>query len=232
MADRITDYAVNSARWLSLEDFEGEVWKDSRFENYSVSNLGRIKRQEHCTIAERNGRSYTMLFKEKLIRQIHNKGYLMFSFIEDGRKTYIGVHRIVAEAFISNTNSLPLVNHKAENKSNNNSCNLEWCSEKYNSNYGNANIKRSFAISCKRMPICKEIKQYYCNGMLTHTYRGGNEITNAGFCYSCVCKCCKHRIVSYKGYNQAAMCQHIFPRVTFCSAKRYLLSGERSPFAR
>lgn len=168
MADRITDYAVNSPRWLSLEDFEGEVWKDSRFENYSVSNLGRIKRQEHCTIAERNGRSYTMLFKEKLIRQIHNKGYLMFSFIEDGRKTYIGVHRIVAEAFISNTNSLPLVNHEAENKSNNNSCNLEWCSEKYNSNYGNANIKRSFGISCKRMPTCKEIKQYYCNGMLTH----------------------------------------------------------------
>lgn len=35
-------------------------------------------------------------------------------------------------------NNYPCVNHKDENKLNNNSNNLEWCTQTYNHNYGNA----------------------------------------------------------------------------------------------
>ena len=48
------------------------------------------------------------------------------------------VHRLVAEAFIPNPNLYPIINHKDENRSNNNIENLEWCTAKYNSTYGRA----------------------------------------------------------------------------------------------
>ena len=55
------------------------------------------------------------------------------------------VHRIVAETFINNPNNYKYVNHKDENPSNNCVTNLEWCTQKYNINYGTGNQKRSEA---------------------------------------------------------------------------------------
>lgn len=53
-------------------------------------------------------------------------------------------HRLVAIAFIPNPDNLPQINHKDENKQNNNIDNLEWCSCKYNINYG-TRTERAFA---------------------------------------------------------------------------------------
>ena len=53
------------------------------------------------------------------------------------------VHRLVAQAFIPNPNNLPCVNHKDENPGNNDFRNLEWCTYKYNSNYGTNPIRHS-----------------------------------------------------------------------------------------
>jgi hypothetical protein len=43
----------------------------------------------------------------------------------NGTKHYLRVHRLVAEAFIPNPESYPIINHKDENKANNCVDNLE-----------------------------------------------------------------------------------------------------------
>nr|DAS20101.1 MAG TPA: homing endonuclease [Caudoviricetes sp.] len=56
------------------------------------------------------------------------------------KKTRKLVHRLVAQAFIPNNDqSKTLINHKDENPRNNSVANLEWCTHKYNANYGTRN---------------------------------------------------------------------------------------------
>ena len=71
------------------------------------------------------------------LRQGKNKkGYFSVSLYEGGRKYTTTVHRIVAKTFIPNPYNFAQVNHKDENKENNNVSNLEWCDNAYNSAYG------------------------------------------------------------------------------------------------
>lgn len=63
-------------------------------------------------------------------------GYIQVGVWYNGKPCTYNVHRLVAEAFIPNPDSLPEVNHKDENRANCNVENLEWCTSKYNTNYG------------------------------------------------------------------------------------------------
>lgn len=57
------------------------------------------------------------------------------------------VHRLVATCFIPNPNNLECVNHKDEDKLNNNVENLEWCTRLYNNSYNDGYIRRGKACS-------------------------------------------------------------------------------------
>ena len=63
-------------------------------------------------------------------------GYLRVSLCKNGSVQNYHLHRLVAQTFIPNPNSLPTVNHKDENKLNNRVENLEWCSQADNNRYG------------------------------------------------------------------------------------------------
>ena len=90
------------------------------YPNYSVNSLGEV-------FNNRTGRK---------LKPSINKGYsLVYLYNENGRKCFL-VHRLVAETFIPNENQYPEVNHKDENPQNNRVENLEWCTSKYNNNYG------------------------------------------------------------------------------------------------
>ena len=67
---------------------------------------------------------------------------MVINLHKDGKQKSYRTHRLVAQAFIDNPNNLPEINHKDEDKTNNNVDNLEWCDSKYNHNYGTWREKR------------------------------------------------------------------------------------------
>lgn len=117
---------------------DNEIWKDVvGYEGlYQVSNLGRVKRIKHTT--------KKLFFSERIVNQYVNmNGYMMAPLSKDGKDKHKAVHRLVAQAFIPNPDNLPFVNHKDENPLNNHVDNLEWCTAKYNSNYGTIKDRKS-----------------------------------------------------------------------------------------
>lgn len=74
--------------------------------------------------------------------KIWNNGrYMEVRLSKNGKSTHFTLHRLLAVHFIPNPNNLPFVNHIDENKLNNSINNLEWCTQAYNTNYGEG-IKR------------------------------------------------------------------------------------------
>lgn len=123
-----------------------EIWKDIRgYEGlYQVSNLGKVKGLARVTC--RNHK-----IKERILKETHYK-YAQVSLWKEGKERKVYIHRLVALAFIENPNNFPEVNHKDENTFNNCVDNLEWCTSKYNANYGNRTEK---CIGFKRKPVIK-----------------------------------------------------------------------------
>ena len=82
-----------------------------------------------------NGEVYSIK-RNKILKQYEKKNYLGVYLYQDNKRKFRLAHRLVANAFIPNPNNLPQINHKDENSKNNNVENLEWCTQKYNNNYG------------------------------------------------------------------------------------------------
>ncbi len=101
---------------------------------YEVSNTGRVRSLDR--VDHFNGINRPRKGRE--LAHIDKRGYHIVKLCKDGNVRAVGIHRIVASAFIPNPTSLPEVNHKDENKSNNNVSNLEWCDRVYNAKYGTA----------------------------------------------------------------------------------------------
>lgn len=117
-----------------------EEWKNiNGFPFYMVSNFGRVKRIRHIDGLNR--------IREEKIRKPQETptGYLFVTlFDQTTHKYYLRfIHRLVAEAFIPNPDSLPIINHKDCNPSNNHYDNLEWCDYSYNNSYASARKKRN-----------------------------------------------------------------------------------------
>lgn len=99
------------------------------FENYEVSNLGRVKRVP-CEVIYRNGT--VARYPEKILKPDNVKGYLRVTLSKDNNQKRFTVHRLVAKHFIPNRGDKKYVNHKDGNKSNNSAHNLEWVTASQN----------------------------------------------------------------------------------------------------
>lgn len=103
--------------WRDVKGYEGR---------YSVSNLGEV---------------YSLLTNKCLKHGRNNRGYTFVALCMNGKVKQYLVHRLVAEAFIPNPLNLPEVNHKDETYTNNCVDNLEWCTSRYNCQYGTRNYR-------------------------------------------------------------------------------------------
>lgn len=128
-----------------------EIWKDvNGWEGlYQVSNLGRVRSVPHYDWMNRP-------YKGKVLTPVRNgNGYLRVNMTNGKIRRLSDVHRLVASAFIPNPNGYPEVNHKDEDKDNNHVDNLEWCTEKYNTNYGTGRKRAGAKVRGEKNPFAK-----------------------------------------------------------------------------
>jgi len=126
-----------------------EIWKDiPGYEGlYQASNLGEVRSLDR-PIKGKPG--VTSFRSSRIIKPTIRRNYLGVTLHKDGKQRTMAVHRAVALAHIPNPDGLPIINHKDENKLNNRADNLEWCTHKYNSNYGSAIDRLKEGIMGKR----------------------------------------------------------------------------------
>jgi hypothetical protein len=112
-----------------------EKWKDvAGYEGYyQISNFGRVRSLDRN---ETNINNVTRKLKGSLKSTFINQhNYVLVTLSKNNENKAFCLHRLVAEAFISNPNNLDEVNHKDRNKRNNFLSNLEWCTSRENTHH-------------------------------------------------------------------------------------------------
>ncbi len=134
-----------------------EEWRPiNGYENlYEISSKGRVK-----------SLNYNKTYKEQILKPSLQKGYYRVTLCKNGEHKKYFVHQLVGTAFIPNPDGKPFINHRDEIRDHNWLENLEWCDNKYNSNYGHCrekiskantnNPKTSTPIKCLDLETNKE----------------------------------------------------------------------------
>lgn len=137
-------------------------------------------------------------YKREKIKALtdNGHGYLHLTLCKNGKQRHVYVHRLVAEVFIPNPNKLPEVNHKDENKQNNNVNNLEWCTKKYNNCYGTKNERGAKARG-------KTVLQIDINSNeIINTFDSTHEAARkTGLSQGNIFSCCNGKHKSIGGYK-------------------------------
>jgi len=133
---------------------EGEVWKDYKQTNYSVSSMGRVKHK------------ITNNIKTVTLRKTDKRCIVSFD-----EKSYL-VHRLVAMCFLSNPTNLQEVDHIDENPQNNKLENLRWSTRKNN-------IRHSLAKPVIQLSLDnKLVKNWECIKDINGSGFNINEVRN------------------------------------------------------
>ena len=157
----------NNEIWRDIEGYEGL---------YQVSNCGRVRSLKFG--------------KERILNPVKiGSGYLQVGLYKNEKQKKFKVHRLVAKAFIPNPNNLPEINHRDEDKTNNKVVNLEWCSSKYNINYGTRNqrvVEKNTNGKCS-----KPVLQFTKSREFVKEWKSTHDVErNLGYCHGKISACC------------------------------------------
>lgn len=146
---------------------------------YSVSNLGNVK----------NNKTNRIL-KGKLSKS----GYLYVNLWVNGIPNQISIHRLVAQYHCSCFVGYNEVNHIDENKTNNISTNLEWCTHLQNMRHGTALQRKAHNKQIKVSQFSKDgkfIKEFNsCKEAEKSFNKSSSNISN----------CCRGKLKTAYGY--------------------------------
>ena len=159
--------------WRDIEGYEGL---------YQVSNKGRVRSLDRYVGYKGISKA---LRKGKILKPHQdNKGYLSVILQKDGKVKKFLVHCLVMKMFVGEKQSNMQINHKDECKTNNKLENLEYCTAKYNCNYGN----RTEKITKKKQ---KPVIALNSDGEIVYEFKSAKEAEDLGFSPSHICNCCK-----------------------------------------
>ena len=160
------------------------------FPNYTITDDGKVFSLNYNHTGE----------KKELKQRKDKDGYFGVTLFNENGKKCLLVHRLVALAFIPNTDNLPQVNHKNEIKTDNRVENLEWCDAVYNLNYGTRN-ERIAETHLNRKDQSIKVKQFTKDGVFIKEYPSMMEVERQnGFYSGHISKCCKGRYKQAYGY--------------------------------
>jgi len=171
---------------------EEEVWKDIKgYEGiYQVSNLARIKFLGNITRHWRGG-----IRRNKSVIHSYDKDNNKYSYIalyKNGTRKSIHLHRLVAEAFLDNSENKREVNHKDGIKSNNKLSNLEFVTSSENKKHaykmGLWESPRAWLGKFgKDHPLSKPVCQYTKDGIFIKKYDSLKDVDReTGFSFKCI----------------------------------------------
>lgn len=159
--------------------------------DYSVSNTGLV-RSETRVITMKNGRQRT-IYQKILKPRTCGAGYLQ---VDLGPLHGYYIHRLVAEAFISEWRPGFEINHIDENKKNNAVTNLEWVTHFENVMYGTRNKRCSVgAMRRKKAVVASK------NGEVVKRFDSMHDAERDGYVRRGIQLCCAGKLLSYKGYE-------------------------------
>ena len=145
------------------------MWKDIKgYEGiYQVDEYGNVKSLQRTRTGKAGG---VVPVPERMLKQRTDKdGYKEVALSKDGLIKFYRVHRLVAEAFLSNPNNYPVINHKDEDPANNYVENLEWCTLQYNVQYSVYKVSRRITCNGVEYPSINECGR--CVGIDSHSIR-------------------------------------------------------------
>ena len=176
-----------------------EIWKDiNGFEGiYQISDKGNIRSLDREIICS-NG-SVRFQRGTEIKPYINKQGYRTVVLHNIGKHKMCRICRLVAEAFIPNPQNLPQVNHKDENKANDEKENLEWCTCLYNLTYNNLHHRRNNKNNRKSKPVA----QIKC-GKIIKVFPSIREVERVlGFQNGNISQCCNGKTKTSYGYEWA-----------------------------
>ena len=149
-------------------------------------------------LVDENGNIFSKNIGRYLKQRTNEKGYKYVRLSKNDVKRKWFIHRCVACAFLPNPLNLPQINHKDENKQNNCVNNLEWCTNKYNQNYGTIKERKKNSYKIKNNYL---IAQYDKNMSLIKFHNSFREIERKlKYDHCAISRCCKNKQKTSYGY--------------------------------